>query len=223
MPDQIFTVPIYFDYGATFVWSVSGALIAARRGYDIAGVAALALVSATGGGLLRDGLFLQNGPPILVRTPVYLLIVAAAALLVLLIGARLNKVRHISSLVQIVDALGLGAYAVVGMQLSIEAGLSLPAIALVGVANAVGGSVIRDVLLRREPEVFKPGTFMALAALASSAIFLILEKAFGLSPASAAWPTIITAALIRGVSVRYNLRTHTLPGFGTKELEQESN
>lgn len=65
-PDQVFTVPFYFDYGETFVWSVSGALIA-RRGHDLSGVAALALVSATGGGLLRDGLFLQNGPPALVQ------------------------------------------------------------------------------------------------------------------------------------------------------------
>ncbi|HWO02577.1 MAG TPA: TRIC cation channel family protein [Blastocatellia bacterium] len=87
MPDQVFTVPFYFDYGATFVWSVSGALIAARRGYDIAGVSALALVSATGGGLLRDGLFLQNGPPALVRTPVYLLIVWLHDLSVLSLAA----------------------------------------------------------------------------------------------------------------------------------------
>src|SRR5262245_61552714 len=156
MQEQSFTLPAYFDYGATFVWSISGALIAARRGYDLFGVAAVALVSATGGGLLRDGLFLQNGPPALVQSPVYLDIVAGVAILMRLVGHRVSQMRRLPSLVEIVDAVGLGAYAVVGMQLSIGAHLSLPAVALVGVVNAVGGSVLRDLLLRDEPQVFKP-------------------------------------------------------------------
>src|SRR6185369_2838293 len=123
---DLFTIPRYFDYGATFVWAFSGGLLGARSGFDFVGVAALALVSATGGGLLRDGIFLQNGPPALVRTPVYLTIVLAAALLVLVSGARLNRQTYTSRLVHAVDALGLGAYAVVGMQLSLQAGLSVP-------------------------------------------------------------------------------------------------
>jgi hypothetical protein len=53
----------YFDLGASFIWAVSGALLAAGRGYDLTGIYAIALVSSTGGGLLRDGLFLQEGPP----------------------------------------------------------------------------------------------------------------------------------------------------------------
>jgi uncharacterized membrane protein YeiH len=216
--EQLFTLPIYFDYGATFVWSVSGALIAARRGYDAIGVSALALVSATGGGLLRDGLFLQNGPPALVRTPFYLFIVAVATVLVLVSGARLkNQERHISPVVHIVDALGLGAYAVVGMQLSTQAGLSVPAVTLVGVVNAVGGSILRDVLVRQEPEIFRPGTLTALAALTSCLVFLALVAGIGLSPSLAAWPAILMAALVRTVSVRYDLRTR--PVFGPQELD----
>src|SRR5262245_23823894 len=166
MPDEAFTVPLSFDYGATFLWAISGALVAARRGHDLSGVFALALVSATGGGLIRDGLFLQQGPPALVRTPAYLLIVAAAALIVLAIGARLQRLAHYSHLVDLVDALGLGAYAVVGMQLSLAAGLSLPGVALVGVVNAVGGGVLRDLFTRQPIEVFQPGTLTASAALA---------------------------------------------------------
>jgi uncharacterized membrane protein YeiH len=119
--------------------------------------------------------------------------------------------------VEIVDAVGLGAYAVVGMQLSIDAHLSLPAVALVGVVNAVGGSVLRDLLLRDEPQVFKPGTLMALAAVASTILYLILKMGFGVSPLMAAWATIATAALIRTVSVRYNLRTRALPGFRAED------
>src|SRR5262245_33308327 len=178
--DQLFTIPPYFDYGATFVWSLSGALMAARRGYDFSGVIAVALVSSTGGGLIRDGLFLQQGPPALVKSPIFLSIVAATAILVFVGGSRFRQWQQISPMVHVVDALGLGAYAVVGMQLSEQAGLSLPAVALVGVVNAVGGSILRDVLVRREPQTFLPGNFLAVAALTSCIVFLVLERLFDL-------------------------------------------
>jgi uncharacterized membrane protein YeiH len=213
MADPAFTVQILFDYAATFAWALSGALIAARRGYDVFGLTVVALVSATGGGLLRDGLFLQNGPPALVRTPDYLIIVVVAVVLVRVIGGWLNERKYLPPVIEIVDALAIGAYAVVGMRLAIEARLSLPAIMLVGVVNAIGGSLLRDVLMRQEPAVFKPGTLMALAVLASTIIYLILEQGLGLSPFSAALPTVIAAALIRAVSLRYDLRTRAMPGF----------
>jgi uncharacterized membrane protein YeiH len=223
MPDEAFHVPFFFDYGATFLWGVSGALVAARRGYDIAGIVALALVSATGGGLLRDGLFLQNGPPALVRTPAYLLIVAGAALLVLLIGVKLHRLPAFARLIDTVDALGLGAYAVVGMQLSLEAGLSLPGVVLVGVVNAVGGGVLRDVLMRQDPEIFKPGTLMAAAAMAGCLAYLLLAKGLSAPSYVAAWVTIAVAFVVRTISVRYGVRTHPLPGFVTENETSQSN
>ena len=195
------------------MWALSGALIAARRGYDVFGLTVVALVLATGGGLLRDGLFIQNGPPALARTPDYLLIVVAAVLLVRLIGGWLDKQKHLPPAIEIVDALAIGAYAVVGMRLAIEAGLSLPAVMLVGVVNAIGGSLLRDVLIRQEPEVFKPGTLMALAVLASTFVYLILERGLGVSPFAATWPTVLLAAGIRALSVRHDLRTRAMPGF----------
>jgi uncharacterized membrane protein YeiH len=216
VPAQVFTVPLYFDYGATFLWGITGALIGARRGYDLSGVAALALISSTGGGLLRDGFFLQNGPPVLLKSPIYMLIVAAAALLVFAVGAKLDhyrQYRHFSGLVQVVDALGLGAYAVVGMQLAIDSAISLPGVVLIGLINAVGGGILRDLLMRQEPEAFKPGTLTVVAVLISCFVFIILEKGFGFSPYLAAWPAIFTAFAIRLFSVRYNVRTRPLHGF----------
>lgn len=213
MLDPVFSVQTLFDYGATFAWALSGALIAARRGYDVIGLTFVALVSATGGGLLRDGLFLQDGPPALARTPDYLLIVVGTVLLVRVIGGWLNEQRHLPVVIDIIDALAIGAYACVGMRLAIEASLSLPAVALVGVVNAIGGSLLRDLLMRQEPEVFKPGTLMAVAVLASTLLYLVLEQGLGMSPFWAGVPTILVAALIRVVSVRYDVRTRAMPGF----------
>ena len=66
--DDNFVLPGFLDYGATLSFALSGALLAARRGYDLSGVIAIAIVSGTGGGLLRDGIFLNQGPPALVTS-----------------------------------------------------------------------------------------------------------------------------------------------------------
>ena len=62
-------------------------------------------------------------------------------------------------MLSLVDALGLGIYAVVGVQKSLDAALSIPAAILVGTINVVGGSLLRDVLTREVPPLFKPGQF----------------------------------------------------------------
>jgi uncharacterized membrane protein YeiH len=213
MQHDVFLLPPTFDYGATFLWAVSGALLAARRGYDVIGITILALVSATGGGLLRDGFFLQDGPPLLVRSPVYLGLVVLATIFVVLFGKRVQRVRMFERLVSLVDALGLGAYAVVGMNRASALGLSLLGIVLVGMVNAVGGAVLRSVLIAREPHLFKPGTLEAVAALFGCAMFLLLTRTFGLNQTGAAWLTIATVFIIRALSVRYRIETKALPDF----------
>jgi uncharacterized membrane protein YeiH len=201
-----FQLPLIIDYGATFVWAISGALVAARRGYDIAGITVLALVTATGGGLLRDGIFLQD-VPILVRSPVYIGLVVIAALCITLFGQAVQRIRFFDLVLATVDAVGLGAFAVVGMELATVKGLSVFGIVLVGVVNAVGGSVLRDVLVRREPEFFKPGTPLATAALFGCIVFLLLEAYSNLDKTTCAWLTIVLVFTVRVLAVRMGFKT----------------
>ncbi len=166
---QFFT---YFDWTATFLWAASGALLAARRGYDILGIAIIALVSACGGGLLRDGIFLQNGPPLVVRSPVYLGLVGIATLAVVIFGRHLRGSRSFYRVVTIVNAIGLGAYAVVGMNLAIAANLPVFGVIFVGTVNAVGGSVLRDILMGDlPPMLFRPSVLLGLVSLAGCVPF----------------------------------------------------
>jgi uncharacterized membrane protein YeiH len=209
-----FQLPPAFEYGATLAWGLSGALVGARRGYDGAGLTALALVSATGGGLLRDGLFLQQGPPAVVRSPVYLGLVAAAALAVLVAVRRVQRLRRFDQVVGVVDAVGLGAYAVVGTQLAVAAGLTLLGAGLVGVVNAVGGGLLRDVLVRREPDLFRPGTLTGTAAALGVALYLGLTVGLGLAQALAGWTTVAAVLGTRLLSLRFGLTTRPAAGFG---------
>jgi uncharacterized membrane protein YeiH len=213
MPDKAFLLPPFFDYSATFIWAVSGALLAARRGYAILGIITLALVSSTGGGLLRDGLFIQDGPPVLVRTPVYLWLIAAAVLAVVVFGRWIDRNPHLPKGLMVTDALGLGAYAVVGMDRALAAGISLPGVVLVGMVNAVGGGILRDVLLNTEPGMFKPGKLEQALALVGCLLFVGLNQELAVSQLAAAWITIGVVFGGRLVALRFNIESTPLAGF----------
>ena len=70
-----FTLPIYIDLTATCLYAMTGALLAIRRHYDVIGMFVLALVSGVGGGLIRDGIFIQHGPPLAMSDGRYLAVV----------------------------------------------------------------------------------------------------------------------------------------------------
>lgn len=205
--DRPFALPIAFDLAATFLAAVTGALVALHKRYDPVGVAVLALVTGLGGALLRDGIFLQQGPPAVITDGRYLL----AVLLGAGVAAFLNRHLHrLQLLFTLADAASLGTYAVVGAHKSLGVGLPMLSAALVGVVNAVGGGILRDVLGREEPLIFKPGEFYALAALAGASLFLLLFGRLGLPDTPAALASIALAFLVRVLSLRLGWRTEAL-------------
>jgi uncharacterized membrane protein YeiH len=199
-----FALPVLFDLGATFAFALTGALAAIKRNYDIVGVLALALVTGLGGGLIRDGLFLDVGPTPLLTNAHYLEAVVLAAVCGVFFGARIHRFAR---LIAIIDALGLGAYAAFGVQKSLLAGLAPPAAILVGVVNAVGGGVLRDLLCREEPLVFKPGQFYFLIALGGAVVFLFATVTLGWSANHAAVATIALTFVLRALTITFNWRT----------------
>lgn len=202
----------YFDLAATLSWALSGAVLAARRGYDLTGIFAIALVSSCGGGLLRDALFLQAGPPALVRTPSYVLLALLASGLTWVLGRRAGGrlPSWTTPVMRISDAIGLGAFAVVGMRLSLAASISVAGALFVGVVNAVGGGVLRSLLLRRTPEVFQPGQFTALAAFAGTLLYALLAVLLGVDERVAGVASIVFVAALHTASVRFRWHTRSV-------------
>ena len=199
-----FDLPVLFDLGATFAFALTGALAAIKRNYDIVGVFALALVSGIGGGLIRDGLFIQDGLTPLLTNPRYMEVICGAAIIGMVCG---RHVRRFQRLIAVVDALGLGAYAAFGVQKSLQAGLAVPAAVLVGVVNAVGGGVLRDLLAREEPLVFKPGQFYLLTALAGAVTFVFCSVYLELSANRAAVAAVTLTFVFRLLTITFNWRT----------------
>ena len=207
MIQESFQIPILFDLSATFIFGITGALVALRRGYDIVGLFALAFVTGVGGGLLRDGLFIQQGPPVVTTDSRYILAILLAGLVGLFFH---GWVKRLTRGIALLDALGLGAYAVVGVEKSLAAGLGIAAAVLVGVINAVGGGLLRDMLVRDEPLLLKPGQFYALAAFGGCLLFVLLAVYFKMPAPRAGLITVAATFVFRVLAIEFNWRTPPL-------------
>jgi uncharacterized membrane protein YeiH len=199
-----FHLPLAFDVAAAFLFAVTGALAGVRKRYDLVGVLVLAFATGLGGALLRDGVFLQGGPVAVLTDGRYLLGVLGGGIAGALFARHLHRLRLV---MVVVDALALGVYGVVGAQKSLAAGLPLISASLVGTVNAVGGGVLRDVLVREEPLIFKPGEFYALAALAGCIVYIGLATGAVVSEELAALAGIGVAFAVRLLSIRLGWRT----------------
>jgi uncharacterized membrane protein YeiH len=152
---------------------------------------------------MRDTFFVQQGSPAFMQDARYIWAVLAATVFAAMTYAIARRVERA---VAAVDALGLGTYAVVGVQKALAAGLSPLAAILVGVVNAVGGGLIRDVLVRDEPLLLKPGQYYTLAALLGCVLFVALQF-YELEVVHAAWITIAAVFAMRMLAIRYNWQT----------------
>ncbi len=214
MSDLMFQIPPFFDYGATFAWAASGAVVGIRKGFDIVGVFIIAMLSSVGGGLIRDGFLLQRMSPVL-SDGTYLLLIALATVAMSVFAGwldRLEQTDAVEKIVNVIDAVGIPAFAVVGMQLSMAQGLPYPAVMLVGVVNGVGGGLLRDVMVGDVPTVLRPGQFSTLSLILVCGFFLVLERQYGVTPLRAAWSTVALFFVIRVLTVRFRWRSRSVLG-----------
>jgi len=84
---------MYIDLSATCLYAMTGALLAIRRHYDVIGMFVLALVSGVGGGLIRDGIFIQNGPPLAISDGRYLAVVILGCIAAALFLNHLTRLQ----------------------------------------------------------------------------------------------------------------------------------
>ena len=170
---------LVFDILGTLAFAVSGALVAIRRRMDLFGAIVLAIVTATGGGILRD-ILIGKLPPQAFLHPRYVAIAAAAGLVSFLVMYFHPELPHkvataYDRLMFCFDTLGVAAFTVDGVVIAVEAGHrdNLFLVVFLGVITGVGGGMIRDVLASRVPEVLQKHIY-ALASIFGALIAGIL-------------------------------------------------
>lgn len=207
-------VPLFYEVTAAFIGGLSGAVHADERRMDISGIVTLAIVNALGGGILRDVLLQKHG--IAAFQHWWLL---AAALIAALFGFFFSPLyRKLRGPFLYLDALSLGLFAVVGADKALSAGLNVIPAVLLGVMTSVGGGMIRDVLCGETPQIMRPGTLSATAAVLGSSLYVFLVtylnivKPVALVVAAATTLTIRILAVKRGWTTPTPVHLTTEPG-----------
>ena len=154
------------------VFAASGALSAGRKGFDLMGVAVIAVVTAIGGGTLRD-LLLNSHPIFWIQDTMYLWVVLGATAMTIMY-VQFHHPPNISLLVA--DALGLAFFTISGAQLAEQRGLPGIIVVVMAFLTGVAGGVIRDVLSAEVPLLFRrTETLYATAAIFGTLIYLTLQ------------------------------------------------
>jgi uncharacterized membrane protein YeiH len=185
------------------VFAASGALAAVRRSLDPVGVLVLAIVTATGGGTLRDVL-MDRHPIFWISAPWYIGVSVLAALITWL---WVRKFPPPDRALQYADALGLAFFSLAGAQIAEAGGLTPFAATIMGAITGCAGGLIRDVLVAEVPLVFRQSELYVTACLAGVVLYFAL-KALGLPVGVAGVAGMAVIALIRLASIRWGI---TLP------------
>jgi uncharacterized membrane protein YeiH len=191
---------VSLDLAGTFIFAVNGGLSAVRAArLDIVGVVTVAMVSGLGGGIIRDVL-LGAVPPATFRDSRYLAVAAAGGLAAFALSSQLAR---LATLITVLDAAGLGLFAVTGASKALGLGLGAAPAIILGAITGVGGGTLRDVLLGQIPSVLRRGLY-AIPALTAAVITVTTVRA-GIYGLPAALGAVLACFLIRILGVRYHL------------------
>jgi uncharacterized membrane protein YeiH len=187
---------VILDLLGIFVFAITGALVAVRKGLDVFAVLVLAAATGLGGGFMRDVL-IGAVPPAALADWRYLLVPAAAGVVTFYFHPALGRLERV---VTVLDAAGLALFCVTGALKGLAFGLGPIPAALMGMLTGIGGGMLRDVLAGRVPLVFR-GELYATPAVVGAAIAVVGQEA-GLRTAVVAVPAAIVCFGWRVIAVR---------------------
>ena len=218
---------LIFEILGTMAFAVSGAAEAMKKEMDLLGVLVLGLVTAVGGGILRDVLTGQL-PPLSFQNPRNALIAIftafAAFLLAVLLSRKRKKAGHLfwNQVLFFSDALGLGTFTVLGIQcVKGRPGCETTALLLfVGVVTGVGGGLLRDVFAGNVPYIFQKHVY-ATASIAGASLYLFLEKNGYENLAAVASLLLVLLLRLFAAHFRWNLPKVRISGTGEEAFNPD--
>lgn len=207
------TMALYaLDLFGVAVFAVSGALAAGRKSMDVFGVMVISIVTAVGGGTIRDVL-LDNRPIFWLDDMNYLLVILAAAALTLLYTRFRRPPRNS---LQIADAFGLALFTIVGARIAQDSGAPDLIVVVMGAITGSAGGLLRDVLCAEIPLILRRDIY-ATASIAGGAIYVLLTN-LGLAVPIAAPIAAATIFALRLAAIKYDLHA---PSYVLEDEEQD--
>ena len=198
-----------FDLLGTFVFALSGGVLAVRKQLDLFGVLVLSCAAAVSGGIVRD-VMIGAHPPASLADWRYLVTAMLAGLVTFRWCGLIERLRNP---VQLFDAAGLALFAVLGTDKALAFGLAPFGSMLLGIITGIGGGIVRDLLVVRTPVVLQQTELYAMAALVGSGV-VALAATFGLPQL----PAMVLGALLcfglRFMSIRRGWKLPVAGGGG---------
>ncbi len=191
----------------TIAFAIGGTILGIKNKMDLLGVIIISIIAALGGGLIRD-ITLNNDNLVIFTQPIYLIIAISTSIIVFFIFYFINKTRVLMDnnifnyILNIIDGIGLGVFVVIGANVGYQVSGNLLLVIFSSIITAVGGGVVRDLMVNRIPIIFRKHIY-CLAAFIGCIIYMVLCH-FNLS-FIASILTILSITLIRILSLHFKL------------------
>ena len=203
----------WLDILGTAVFAISGVLLAGKLRMDPFGVLVLGVVTAVGGGTIRD-MALANGPVFWVKDPTDLVVAMVTCLLTIVLVRQPRRLPK--WILPVLDAVGLAVFVGIGVNKAFNAGTG-PIVAIcMGVLTGVGGGIIRDILAREVPMILRTEIY-ATACIAGGIVHATAYYTFAIPLENAAMLGMIVTLAIRLAAIRWHLK---LPTFALDETSR---
>ncbi|MGL5683506.1 MAG: trimeric intracellular cation channel family protein [Marinifilaceae bacterium] len=186
------------DCLGTFAFAISGIRLASAKRFDWFGAYVVGLVTAVGGGTLRD--LMLDVTPFWMINPTYLIVTGLALLFVIIFG---RYVVHLNNTFFIFDAIGLGLFAVVGIEKSLSFGFPMWVAIIMGTLTGAAGGVIRDTLINEVPLIFRKDIYAMACVIGGLVYYLCLE--LGMESQYIIIITALSVIFARVLSVKYHI------------------
>ncbi len=204
---------IVLDLLGTFAFAISGIRLASGKQMDWFGAYIIGLVTAIGGGTTRD--LLLDVTPFWILDPKYFLTTGVALMATLLFKDKLFK---LGSTLFLFDTIGLGLFTIVGITVSVDAGLPFWVCIVMGTITGTVGGVFRDVLLNDVPLLFRKDIY-AIACVAGGGVYFSC-KFFGLPTGVTEIIAVLTVIVFRLVAVKFHIHLPQLQPIKSKTLKK---
>lgn len=193
------------DYFGTFAFAISGIRLAAAKRFDWFGAYVVGLVTAVGGGTIRD--ILLNATPFWMQQSSYLIISGLALLFVIILR---KYVVSLNNTFFIFDAIGLGLFGVVGIEKALTFGFPMWVAIVMGTITGSFGGMTRDTLINEVPLIFRKDIY-ALACVLGGIIYFLCLK-INLSPSITQFIAATSIFLTRVLAVKYHISVPVMKG-----------
>ena len=203
MNELITNFTVIIDFLGTFAFAISGIKLASGKNIDLLGAYLIGLVTAIGGGTIRD--LLLDATPFWMLDSRYIIITGIALLAIILLKEKLFKWGNT---LFIFDAIGLGLFTIVGISKSYDAGLSIWVCILMGTITGCLGGVMRDVLINEVPLIFRKDIYALTCILGGIIYFICLKLELqGFLPEVIG---VLTVIVFRIIAVKFHLKLPVL-------------